>query len=360
MKIIIAGDLSPTFHLENQFISGSVINLLGKDLNHRWHKSDFKLFNLETPLTNKINPIAKNGPNLIGNPQTIKGIKELDPNLVLLANNHIMDQNYNGLVDTIKLMKAYDIPYIGSGDSITSAKDTFIFEKNNYKVGFYNCAEHEFGIATDDSPGANPFDPLTSLDDIQELSKKCDYTVVIYHAGKEHYRYPSPNLQKICRRMIDKGADFVVTQHSHCIGSKEEYKGKTIVYGQGNFLFNYKKRLDDPFWGNGMLIELELSHDNETITYIPYLATETGIILANKKEKDILLDEFFERSENIKDKAFINKEYEIYAKKHLSQYLNAFSGWNIWLKRIDHHIFKGKLSKWYFNKKKLLAIKNIV
>ena len=30
------------------------------------------------------------------------------------------------------------------------------------------------------------FDPLTSLDDIQELSKKCDYTVVIYHAGKEH------------------------------------------------------------------------------------------------------------------------------------------------------------------------------
>ncbi len=360
MKIIIAGDLAPINHLEDEFKNKNSISLLGKELNEQWKSADFRIFNLETPLADNKNPIDKNGDNLIANSETINGIKSLEPSLILLANNHIMDQGYNGLVDTIKLMDNNDIPHIGAGNSIKTANETFIFEKNNYKVGVYNCAEHEFGIATEDLPGANPFDPLISLDDIQELSKECNFTIVIYHAGKEHYRYPSPNLQKICRRMIDKGADFVVTQHSHCIGSKEEYKGKTIVYGQGNFLFNYKELLDDPFWSNGMLIELELSPDNLTVSYIPYIATKTGVILANKNERDTILNDFYERSEKIKDREFIEKEYEKYAKKHLSHYLNAFSGWNIWLKRIDHHIFKGKLSKWYFNKKKLLAIKNIV
>ena len=60
----------------------------------------------------------------------------------------------------------------------------------------------------------------------------------IINGGKEHYRYPSPDLQKICRKFIDKGADLVVCQHSHCIGCEEKYNHGTIVYGQWNFLFD--------------------------------------------------------------------------------------------------------------------------
>lgn len=54
----------------------------------------------------------------------------------------------------------------------------------------YTCAEHEFTIATENTPGANPFDPLESLDHIQELKSKCDFVLVLYHGEKAHYRYP--------------------------------------------------------------------------------------------------------------------------------------------------------------------------
>lgn len=64
---------------------------------------------------------------------------------------------------------------------------------------------------------------------------------MLYHGGKEYYRYSSPNLQKTCRKMTEKGADLVLCQHSHCIGSYEEYNDSTILYGQGNFIFNMKK-----------------------------------------------------------------------------------------------------------------------
>lgn len=43
--------------------------------------------------------------------------------------------------------------------------------------------------------------------------------------------------------MVEKGADLVIYQHSHCVGSYEKYKDSTIVYGQGNFMFN--KRDDE-------------------------------------------------------------------------------------------------------------------
>ena len=88
----------------------------------------------------------------------------------------------------------------------------------NVKIGIYCCAENEFSIATSQKAGANPFDSLQSFDDVYWLKKKVDFLVVLYHGGIEHYRYPSPNLQRVFRKFADVGADIVIGQHSHCIG----------------------------------------------------------------------------------------------------------------------------------------------
>jgi hypothetical protein len=71
---------------------------------------------------------------------------------------------------------------------LKEAAQPYIWEQKGIRVGIYACAEHEFLIATEYSPGATPFDPLESLDHIQDLANKCDYLIVLYHGGKEHYR----------------------------------------------------------------------------------------------------------------------------------------------------------------------------
>ena len=43
--------------------------------------------------------------------------------------------------------------------------------------------------------------------------------------------YPSPYLQKVCRKIIDYGADIIVCQHSNCIGCYENYSKGEIIYG---------------------------------------------------------------------------------------------------------------------------------
>ena len=80
------------------------------------------------------------------------------------------------------------------------------------------------------------------VDPAEQKDNKCDYTIVLYHGGKEYYRYPSPNLQRVCRYMIEKGTDLVICQHSHCIGCEENYLSGKIVYGQGNFIFDCDDR----------------------------------------------------------------------------------------------------------------------
>jgi len=100
LKILIRGDLVPTESNYDLFGKGDVETLLGKELLNIWRDSDIRIFNLEVPLTDESNPIEKCGPNLISPTRTATGIKALEPSLISLANNHILDQGVKGLSST--------------------------------------------------------------------------------------------------------------------------------------------------------------------------------------------------------------------------------------------------------------------
>jgi poly-gamma-glutamate capsule biosynthesis protein CapA/YwtB (metallophosphatase superfamily) len=180
MQIIIAGDLVPTEMNINFFNSADLSSLLGKELLQVWNSVDIRIFNLEVPLSDKETPISKCGPNLIAPTSTINGIKALNPSLITLANNHILDHGQIGLESTKDILNKHEIPFVGIGGNLFEAYKPHIIQKNELKIGIYACAEHEFSIATENTPGANPFDPLKSLNHIQDLKDKCDYVIVLH------------------------------------------------------------------------------------------------------------------------------------------------------------------------------------
>ena len=356
MHIIIAGDLVPTESNIELFKNGESNKLLGEELFSLWSSVDSKIINLESPITDRIKPISKKGPALSIPTEALTGIVSLRPSLLNLANNHILDQSFEGLYNTMKILKDSNIPFVGAGKNIDESSKPYIMENKSTKLGVYSCAESEFSIATSTQPGANPFDPLESLDHIKDLKSKCDYVIVLYHGGKEHYRYPSPYLQKVCRKIVEKGADLVVCQHSHCVGAYENYKDSTIVYGQGNFIFN---KYDNEFWNNSILVDIKIENGFE-VNYIPILTTEKGVRLAKDKEKKEILDNFHERSVKILDKDFIEKNYEEFAKKNIDNYIRKFLAFGKWQSRIDRKILKGYLLNKKINKEYLLAIENFI
>lgn len=175
------------------------------------------------------------------------------------------------------------------------------------------------------------------------------------HGGKEHYRYPSPYLQKVCRKMAQKGANLIVCQHSHCIGCFERYNSSTIVYGQGNFVFN---KHDNKYWNSSLLINLNL--ENRHIEYIPIVKSEYGTRLADGQAKEDILDAFQLRSKEILQEGFVETRYQEFARANLSSYLRRLSGDGKWMSPIDRILFKNQLLKRRYNKRKLLAIQNTI
>lgn len=387
-RIMIGADLVPTESNAELFKRGDARTLVGDELLEKLNSADYTIFNLEVPLTDEQHPIIKCGPNLIAPTATIAGLKEINPHFFGLANNHILDQGTEGLASTVKMLKDADIEYSGVGKNLDEASKPFIKEIGGRRIGIYCCAEHEFSIATETEPGANPFDPLESLDHVEALKKKTDYVIVLYHGGKEHYRYPSPYLQKVCRRLVDKGADLVVCQHTHCIGCEEKYKDGTIVYGQGNFLFDDS---DNEFWQTGMLIELNASDSvatmnempetedicktsqvtgvgdtNEgsefTVSYVPIVKDGNKVRLAETEKAKEILDTFQKRSEQIKQPEFVNKNYTTFAEQMEKEYLHRFSGAfgrNIFVRALNKFTSYGFMKKLYPVTSKV-AIENVL
>lgn len=78
---------------------------MGEELKDILQCADFRIFNLEVPLTDFEKPIIKCGPNLIAPTSTMKGIKNIGVSLFTLANNHILDQDIQGLESTIQLLQ---------------------------------------------------------------------------------------------------------------------------------------------------------------------------------------------------------------------------------------------------------------
>lgn len=344
MEIIIGADLVPTESNITLFNNGNIDELIGNELKGILNKADITCFNLEVPLTDELTPIEKCGPNLIAATSSIKGIKAINPHFFTLANNHILDQGKQGLSSTMNLLKDNNIAFAGAGNNISEASKPYIFEKEGIKIGIYCCSEYEFTIATESLAGANPFDPLESLDHINQLKEKCDYVIVLYHGGKEHFRYPSPYLQKVCRKIIEKGADLVICQHSHCIGCEENWNDGKIVYGQGNFLFDYS---NSEFWKTSLLIKINLDivNNEKKISYIPIIKKENKVRIAKNKDANIIMEQFLERSKEICCEEFVKRNYQVFANQMQWQYLSAFAG--KWSKNILYRIVN-RLTKYSF------------
>ena len=358
MSIIIGADIVPTQWNQQWFENGFVEKLTGKELLGILKKADYRIFNLEVPLTDQEEPIVKMGPNLIATTACVTAMKAMNIDLFTLANNHIMDQSAQGLASTIRTLKQAGIAYVGAGVNSQEARIPRFMDIKGKKYGIYACAEHEFSIASNDHPGANSFDPLESLDHIEEMKKQCDYAIVLYHGGKEYYRYPSPYLQKVCRRIVDKGADLVICQHSHCVGCKEEYLQGTIIYGQGNFIF---ESMDNEFWNTSLLVRVD---DNAEISFIPLRRQKQGTRIATGDEEKSILESFIKRSEEIKIPGFIEEQYRTFAQRSLKQYLTYFSGRQNHLlfkliNKISGHKFDNYYSK-YYKRKYGIGIRNYV
>lgn len=354
MVINICGDLFPTTCNMDAFASGDIHALFGQELVEMFFKADINICNLEGALTNSNNRIDKSGPAIKAAPETIEGYKRLGIHAASLANNHIGDYGDEGIKETIKVLCGADIDYFGAGMDEASCRKSTIIERDGVRIGFYSCAEYEFTIVGENRAGANPYDELHIYDDIQKLRYETDYVIVLYHGSKELFRYPVPYVRSRCRRMVENGANLVLCQHSHCIGTFEKYRGSEILYGQGDFLFN---RVDNEYRHSGLVVVVEKTTDWK-VSYVPVVINGIGVSLAKGDEKKEIMNGFLSRSKRSEDTDYVKQEYLKFAMANSYLYYNDLLGKKAFLSKVLTKLGYKGLSRKMYSKKNLLNLLN--
>lgn len=247
-------------------------------------QSDYAICNFEAPVVCNGKVAPKSGPSLDQDIKSPTILKKLGFNVLLLANNHIMDYGIEGCKKTIESFNGCIC--VGAGEA-DEAYQVRIVEKNGIKIGFLSLVQHEFGVVESLSDKNAYGAAWINSYDVEEIIKNAkdqvDYLLVLPHAGVEHTDAPLPEWRRCYKKFVDWGADMIIASHPHCPQGWELYQGKHIFYSLGNFYFD-GLQIDDDLWYKSLAIDIEIK--NEVCIKIRQLFfEEEGIIGIDDSEK---------------------------------------------------------------------------
>jgi poly-gamma-glutamate synthesis protein (capsule biosynthesis protein) len=223
---------------------------IGKDYDHafaampEYREADLAMVNLENPLTKATIPLPNKQFNFKSDPESVRVLQKGGVDLVNLANNHTMDFQEAGLVETMETLDKAGILHVGAGRNETAARRPQIVEVKGQRVAYLGYYGADFHAATDKKAGTNFADEARIAADIKSIRDQVDWVIVNFHWGEELANYPAEWQVDLAHFTIDQGADLIVGHHPHVLQGAEIYKGRPIAYSLGNFIFGGNARKD--------------------------------------------------------------------------------------------------------------------
>ena len=229
------------------YIWGDALEELNRSAAH------VRLINLETSITTSNDYWKAKGIHYRMHPQNVAGLKAAGIDVCSLANNHVLDWGYSGLLETLATLKKVDIKITGAGGNIDEAGAAAMINIG----GQSRVIVFSFGLTTSgiplnwaaekNRPGVHLLRDLSakSLRYIQtrvrEVKRKGDIVVASIHWGGNWGYDISRKQIRFAHRLVDDiGVDVIHGHSSHHVKAIEVYKDKLILYGCGDFLNDYE------------------------------------------------------------------------------------------------------------------------
>ena len=277
------------------FICGDVVNchksngiLCSDEVADLVAGTDYSVCNFEAPIAGFGRPQTKSGPLITQVPETVEGLKSQGFDLLLLANNHIMDYGSEGMTATMERIRAAGLEFMGAGHDAEAAYAPLIKSMGGLKVGMLNACEAQFGVIDlfeRDDPAGYAWINHPRIDTtILTLKKECDFVIVFAHAGLEFEEIPQKEWRVRYRHLCDLGADVVVGSHPHVPQGYEEYGDALIFYSLGNFYFHFTSEVHQEYSSYSVRLELKKG-EKPSLTPVFHYMKEERVELATTEKK---------------------------------------------------------------------------
>jgi poly-gamma-glutamate synthesis protein (capsule biosynthesis protein) len=258
-------------------INNGGFDVLFEHIKQEFASSDYVVANMEFPVAP---PYTSKAFIFNCTPYVLDTFKNININIVSIANNHILDQGYEGLLNTIQILESKHIQYVGVDKNNNTTLNGIIVGNNEIKVGiiaYTGVLNYELSKKYKNNIHINNFyDTKKVLHDIAEIKNGCDFLVMIAHIGNEYSTQPSKNDMDIIKTYCNAGVDCVIGHHPHVIQPVEQFTSLdgrrcTVFYSLGNFIANQSSTHNDPKSGvecgtrEGLIVSLLLEKDEGEI-----------------------------------------------------------------------------------------------
>lgn len=257
--LVAAGDLLlPEVFPSDLALDPAVCRVMGH--------GDLTVANLEVPLTDRTESIGK-FIAIRASPECVEMLLSLHVDVVSLANNHAIDQGYDGARDTAFLLGEMGIAFSGIGDTLALSVEPVIIRKAGVSVAFFSAAStlplgfaallnrpgvapirvktsFEMGERLMENPGQSPVVRTEAeAEDVEYLAnavtaarEAADVIVVSLHWGVPQQPFLADYQTPLAHRLIEAGADVVLGHHPHVLHGIEFYQGRPILYSLGHLI----------------------------------------------------------------------------------------------------------------------------
>lgn len=181
-----------------------------------YREADVAMVNLENPLTRSTLRRPNKQFNFKAPPESVQVLQAGGIDLVNLANNHTMDYEEPGLVETLETLDQAGIHAIGAGRDLTEARRPQIIEVKGQRIAYFGYYDADYHAAKVGVAGTNPRHNDRLAEDIKAVRDQVDWVVVNFHWGVELAEYPGDWQIELAHFVIDQGADLVVGHHPMC------------------------------------------------------------------------------------------------------------------------------------------------
>ncbi len=215
--------------------------------------ADLRIANLECAITGHDRPWTRT-PKVFhfrADPRAVEVLRAARIDACSLANNHTLDFEEQGLLDTLRHLEAAGIRYAGAGRAREeAARPAFLTARTDgtSRVALLAFTDNEPPFAAGpDRPGTNylpvSMEPqvLRRVEAAVEQARGAGADVVVFsnHWGPNMVERPNQLFRRFARAVIDRGADVYYGHSAHVFQGVEIYKGKLILYDAGDFIDDY-------------------------------------------------------------------------------------------------------------------------
>ena len=240
-------------------------------------RPEARIINLETSITRSDDYWRDKGIHYRMHPDNVPCIGAARIDCCVLANNHVLDYGYSGLLETLETLARAGLRTAGAGRKLAEARKPAVIEvPSTGRVVVFAFGTEPSGIppswaATDDRPGVNLLEDLSDqtvgrIGDLVRGAKRPRDVVIasIHWGGNWGFGVPEEHV-RFAHGLIRGGVDLVHGHSSHHVRPIEVFEGKLILYGCGDFLDDYEG-----------IAGYEGFRDDLTLMYFPTVDPVTG------------------------------------------------------------------------------------